>query len=422
MNIKKITVLDTIEQWLIHIGINQSFATWLKGVVAIVFLALVSYILLYFTRKIVIKIILKITRKSENKFDDLLVKNRVFHRLALLVPAFFIYGMIPVFLEDFPWWITFLQKILGICMVILFLLVTGNFLESLCTFYENKAQSRTRSLRQYMQLIKIFLWSAGIIIIISKIFNVATASFLGGLGAFTAVLLLVFKDPLMGLTASVQISSQDLVRLGDWVTLPKYNVDGEVKEINLVTVKVENFDKTTVSIPAYTFISDSFQNWRGMEESGVRRIKRSILIDMKSVKYCTDEMLVKYEKIQLIKEYIQKKQVEVEEYNKIHNVDETLPINGKRQTNLGIFRKYLIEYLMNSPVIDTTKTLLVRHLEATEKGIPIEIYVFSKLQKWELYENVQADIFDHVIAAVSLFDLQVFQNPTGADFKAMVSK
>jgi miniconductance mechanosensitive channel len=244
---------------------------------------------------------------------------------------------------------------------------------------------------------------------------------LTGMGAFSAVLLLVFKDSILGLVAGVQLTSNDMLRVGEWISMPKYDADGTVLDITLTTIKVQNWDKTISTIPAYALFSESFKNWRGMEESGGRRIKRSINIDMNSIKFCSPEMLKKFERFQYVSVYVRNKEEEVERFNKENNVDPTYLVNGRRQTNIGVFRAYLQGYLHNHPKIHNSMTFLVRHLQPSDRGLPIEIYVFSNDQAWANYEAIQADIFDHILAVIPEFDLRVFQNPSGADFKKLIN-
>jgi miniconductance mechanosensitive channel len=240
---------------------------------------------------------------------------------------------------------------------------------------------------------------------------------LGGLGAMAAVLMFVFKDTILGFVAGIQLSANNMVRIGDWIEMPGKNADGTVIEITLNTVKVQNWDKTIAQFPTYALVSESFINWRGMEESEGRRIKRSVYIDLKSVKFCTPEMLEKFRKVQILHEYIDNKEIELKVYNDTHGIDNSILMNGRRQTNLGVFRHYVTEYLKKHPKIHNEMTFLVRHLQPTERGIPIEIFVFSREKSWPVYESIQADIFDHILAVVPEFGLRVFQNPTGDDFR-----
>lgn len=278
---------------------------------------------------------------------------------------------------------------------------------------------KEKPLRGVFQILKILLYFVGIIIIIGIIINKSPATLLAGLGASAAILSLVFKDTIVGFVSGVQLSANNMLRVGDWITVPKYNADGDVIEVSLNTVKVKNFDNTITTIPPHILINDSFQNWRGMEESGGRRIKRSINIDMNSVKFCSPEMLAKYKKIALIKDYVEEKEQVLNQYNEEFGIDNSILVNGRRQTNLGVFRAYVERYIASLPAVNQNLTHMVRQLQPTEKGIPIELYFFSAEKKWILYENIQSDVFDHLLAVLPEFDLAMFQNPTGSDFKAL---
>jgi len=267
--------------------------------------------------------------------------------------------------------------------------------------------------------VRIFIFVFLGIIALATLMDRSPWLLLSGLGAMTAVLLLIFRDTILGLVASVQLSSNDMVRIGDWIEMPKYGADGDVVDVTLHTVKVRNWDKTITSIPAYQLISDSFKNWRGMSESGGRRIKRAIDIDMTSVRFCDAEMLARFEKFQLITNYVQQRRQEIADYNQAHSIDTSYLINGRHMTNLGTFRAYLVAYLRSHPKIHQDMTFLIRQLPPTATGLPMEIYVFSNDQEWANYEAIQADIFDHVVSVVPLFDLRVFQSPSGYDFRGL---
>jgi len=266
-------------------------------------------------------------------------------------------------------------------------------------------------------LLKLLLYIIAIIIIIGILTNQSPYALLGGIGAMTAVLLFIFRDTILSFIASVQISTYDLVRVGDWIEAPKFGADGDVIEVNLHTIKVQNFDKTITTIPTYRLIEESFKNWRGMQDTGARRIKRHLLIDQTSVKILDEQLIEKLSKLQLIKQYIENRKKEIEEYNKRNNIDISIPINGRQMTNLGTFRKYIEEYLAKNSNIHKDFTLLVRHLQPTPQGLPIEIYAFANDTNWVNYEKIQADIFDHLLAVIPYFELRVFQEPSGNDLQ-----
>jgi len=305
-------------------------------------------------------------------------------------------------------------------MIFVGMLIIDAFLNSLHDAYQTLSISKERPIKGYIQSIKIIIYAFGIIFILSVILGKSPGALFASLGAIAAILILVFKDTILGFVSGIQLSANQMVKPGDWITMPSKNADGTVLEITLNTVKVQNFDKTIVTIPTYALISESFQNWKGMEESGGRRIARSIFIDLKSVKFCDHEMLEKFKKIKQIQNYIIEKQIDIDQHNSKLEIDDNDKVSRRNLTNIGVFRKYMEIFLNNHPKIygkDPNYTLIVRHLQPTENGLPIQVYAFSKDQDWGMYEQVQADIFDHIFAVVPEFELRVFQNPTGGDFK-----
>ena len=303
------------------------------------------------------------------------------------------------------------------------LVVMLSLLDSVNDIYNGFDIAKTRPIKGFIQVIKIILVCFYIIILITVLFvKRQDFGWLAGLGAFSAILLLVFKDPILGFVGGIQLATNDMLRIGDWIEMNKFGADGTVIDITITTVKVQNWDKTITTIPTYSLVSDSYKNWRGMEESGGRRIKRSVMIDMNSIKFCTPEMLEKFSRFEHVSEYVIKTEEELSRYNQENRIDNSVLVNGRRQTNIGIFRAYLKGYLENNPNINMDMTFLIRQLQPTETGIPIEIYVFSKVQEWAQYENIQSDIFDHVLAVVPQFDLKVFQNPSGGDFRSLTNK
>ena len=407
-------IFNWLHKYLINnLSVESKIFTSTLLVLLILFVAWVSD---WITKKTIRGIVKRYVEHSKNKYDDIFYKNHVFSRLSKLVPAIIIYFTINFAVPYNYKFVQVVKDIASVYMVFVVSIVIVAFFNSLNEIYDTNPKNKGRSIKSYIQAINIIVYSIAIIISLSIILHKDVTTLLAGLGAMTAVILLIFKDSILGLVAGTQLSANDMIRVGDWIVVPKFNADGVVEEITLNIVKVRNWDKTVTSVPTYALMTNAFINWRGMEESGVRRIKRYINIDMKSVKFVDDKLLEKFKQIQLIKDYVDSKVKEIEEYNKTHNIDASNPVNGRRMTNIGTFRKYLEAYLRHNENIHTGVTFLVRHLQPSEKGLPIEIYVFSKVQEWAKYEEIQADIFDHIIAAIPEFELRVFQEPAGHDF------
>ncbi len=413
----KIYMEDTViyewfENFLLSIGLSQGMVAYVRVLALCILIALVAKILHYIAHKYVVAVIEKAVRKSKTKYDDYFVKRKLLKRIVILVPAIVFYLSLDWIFKDFASANHFFHNVLSVYFIIAFLLIIHSFLKGITDIYESLPYGKDRPIRSYVQSIMLIIVVIASLIVISILFDIELTKVLTGIGATAAVILLVFKDTILGFVASIQLSANNMVKPGDWITMPSHKADGTVLEMTLNTIKVQNWDKTITTIPTYALVSDSFSNWKGMEESGGRRIKRSISIDMKSVKFCTDEMVQKYKKIHFLKEYLETKLIDIETYNKSSNIDHSVFVNGRRMTNLGCFRAYLESYLRNHPKIHDDMTFLVRHLHPTEKGLPIEVYVFSNDQAWANYEAIQADIFDHILAVIPEFDLQVFQNPT----------
>lgn len=413
--------INILYKWLTGFGLNEGIARGLN----VLLLSLIIVILAYFsdliTRRFIITIIAKIIKRSKTIWDDLFLEKKVFNRLSHFAPAIVIYLLIQFFFPENPKIVAFVQSGVKIYIIVISLLFFNSLINALNSIYLSLDISKNRPITGYLQIIRIFLYFSAGILIISVIFKRDPFSILAGLGALAAILILVFRDTILGFTASIQLSANDMVKPGDWIEMPQYNADGTVIEMALNTVKVQNWDKTITTIPTYALVSNSFYNWKGMEKSGGRRIKRSINIDMKSIKFVDPPLREKLKRIQLIRDYVEQREKEIMEYNKNLSVDESSPVNGRRMTNIGIFRRYIEAYLSKHPKIHTNMTFMVRHLQPTEKGLPLQVYVFSKEQQWVNYEALQADIFDHILSAVSEFDLRVFQNPSGDDFKKLVN-
>ncbi|MEW6507972.1 MAG: mechanosensitive ion channel domain-containing protein [Bacteroidota bacterium] len=390
--------------------------TWLDNNIKfllVIVLAVVSY---YFTKKIVFRIVKKLIKSTNTKVDDIFFGNRVLSRVSYFVPLFIINS----FSYLLPEYTRALKLIISSLGIFIFISVVTALLTSISDYFGTNEKYKERPVKGYFQVVIIILYIFGSILIIGNLIGESPWTILTGLGALTAVLLLVFRDTILSLVASIQISSYDLVKVGDWIEVPKYSADGDVIDISLNVIKIQNWDKSITVIPTYKLLEDSFKNWRGMTLSGGRRIKRAVFVDQSSVKFCTKEMLEKFSKFQLIKEYLVKKLDEINEYNKTNNIDESVPVNGRHLTNLGTFRAYLIEFLSKNKNIRKDLSFIVRQLPPGPEGIPIEIYVFAGTTNWTDYENIQADIFDHILAATPEFELRIFQNPTGNDFRNSV--
>ena len=375
-------------------------------------LAILSLVAFWITEKIIIKLLTKMLQKTSTQMDDILIKHNVFKRLTYVVPALIFYN----FAYAAPQFTNMIQRASLVLMAISGLMVINSFLNALNDIYKKTKYHERLDINSYLQITKLIINILGSVVIVGIIINKDTTLLLSGLGAMTAVVMLIFKDTILSLVASVQISSNDLFKVGDWVEAPQFGADGDVVDIGLHTVKIQNWDKTISVIPTHKLIDSTFKNWRGMSESGGRRIKRSLFIDINSISLCSPETLEKYKKFELISEYIDRKQKEVSEHNQANNIDTSELINGRRLTNIGTFRAYIEAYLKNNSLIHKEMTFLVRQLDPTEKGLPMQIYVFSNDIDWVRYEGIQSSIFDHLLAVVPEFGLRIFQNPTGKDF------
>jgi miniconductance mechanosensitive channel len=361
-----------------------------------------------------------IISRTATQWDDMILRKKVFNRLAWLAPAIVLYTSISIPFEGYDWLITLINGAVLIYMIIMGIVALDAFLNASLAIYTTYEVSNRIPIKGFIQVFKIIIYFTSAIFIFSILLNKTPVYLFSGLGALTAVLMFIFKDAILGFVAGIQLSANRMVANGDWIEMPKYGANGDIIEIALTTVKVQNWDKTITTIPTYALITESFKNWSGMSNSGGRRIKRSISIDMNTIQFCTEDMLNRFSKVQYISNYIEKTKIELQENNELGQVDNSSLVNGKRMTNIGTFRAYVKAYLVNHPMINKEMTFLVRQLNPTEHGLPIEIYVFSKDQEWANYENIQADIFDHILAVVPEFDLRVFQDPSGLDFSKLI--
>ena len=393
-------------------GLGFTISSYASMLINIFILSVLSYIIYRFFRFVLVKIMEVIARKTKTKFDDLLISNKTVMYISHLIPLLFIYKSVPIILKDYNYWEAIFGKLVGIYIILLILWIIRTIFNALKDHLKSIPKFSDKPIDSYIQVIMIVLWIMGITAIFSEVFEIRIEKMLTTLGAISAIILLIFRDTILGFVASIQVSVNDMLRIGDWITMDKFGADGDVIEINLATVKVRNFDNTTTSIPTYSLISDSFKNWRGMQKSDGRRIKRHVLIKSNSVRFIKNGELDDLMKIQLLKEYITHKKVEIEKYNLNNNIDKELSLNGRNLTNLGLFRKYITKYLENHAGLNKDMLLVCRQLQPTAQGIPLEIYVFSKDKQWENYEYIMSDIFDHIIASVSFFDLELFELPS----------
>lgn len=407
---------STIQDYLISQGMVHGWAVFLNVLVNSIFVLIIVIILDIAFRKTIIQIFRAFTNKSVSTFDDYLIKSNFPKYVAHLVPLVIIWNLIPIIFVESTLVIKLLFVLAKLYSVILFILIFRSILRTSRSFLKGTERFGDKPLESYVQVLMIFAWGIGIFLIINLLTGYSVTS-LATLGAASAVILLIFKDTILGFVASIQVSVNDIVRIGDWITFEKFGADGFVTEINLATVRVQNWDNTFTTIPTYSLIADSFQNWRGMQESGGRRIKRAIYIKQSSIKFLSEEDIIRLKKISLIRPYIEHRQKDIDKFNRLTEVNKEVQINGRNQTNLGVFRFYIDAYLNENSAINKDLSLMVRHLAPTDKGLPIEIYCFSKDKRWVNYEHIQADIFDHLLAAIPYFDLEIFELPTGKDFK-----
>ena len=413
-------MIETISTYLEKLPLIAGYEQQLASAIAFVTIIVIAFIVHFATKGIVIRLISAFIHRTKNKLDDILISNGVFKRITYLTPAVIIYYLTPQALNLYPMLSEIITTIALLAMVIIITSIVNVLIDTFGEIYRTFEISKQIPITSFIQLAKILLYFLCIIAIISIILDQSPAKLIAGLGAMAAVLMFVFKDPIMGFAAGIQLSSNRMVSPGDWIEMPKYGVDGDVMEIGLTTVKVRNFDKTITTVPTQALIGDSFKNWRGMQETGGRRIKRSVYLNLNSIRFCTEDDLKKFGKIQYISEYIEKKHKEITEHNNIQKVNLESLANGRRMTNIGIFRNYIETYLLNHPNIHKNLTIIVRQLKPTENGLPIEIYAFTNVTNWKKYESIQSDIFDHILAVATEFDLTVFQNPSGVDFAAVI--
>ena len=398
--------------------LDPRLVEYLSIIIKILLIGLICIAANFISKKIVIRIITRIVTNSKVKWGNIILERKIFRKLSHIVPAIIIYS----FSSTFPSYQSIIEKLAIAYIIIVALVFIQSLLNALNDIYQTFEISKVKPIKGYIQVVNIIIMTVGFILMISNLMGESPLILLSGIGALSAVLMLVFKDSLLGLVAGIQLTANDMIRVGDWIEMPKYGADGDVIDISLNTVQVQNFDKTITMIPSYALISDSFINWRGMQSSGGRRIKRSLYVDTSSITFCTEEMIEKFIKVHYLSDYIIQKEKEITEYNTKNGVDRNNRVNGRALTNIGVFRAYISNYLKNHDGINQNMTLMVRQLAHSEHGLPIEIYAFTNSVQWAVYESVQSDIFDHLFAIAPEFGLSVFQNPSGADLRSMVEE
>jgi len=408
-----LNMLDVLERWLIRHGISELYADTVKLIIVFAVIGLLAILVDFVIKRIILSIVYRIAKKTETIFDDILVEKKVFHRLAHLAPAIFVYYTITLPLAEYPQILRLIQDITKVYMFVVGLMVLLAFVNAVHEIYLTLPISKNHSIKGYLQVVKMILYLLTGIFIISVINGKSPITLLAGLGAMAAILMFIFKDPILGLVASIQLSMNDMLRPGDWIEMPSRKADGVVQDITLTTVKVQNWDKTLTTIPTYALVSDSFTNWRGMEESEGRRIKKAIFIDMKSIRFYSDKVIEKLTKNPIIAKNFDVKKYVADNQSYDNNAQ---PLEHRTLTNLGMFRAYLEAYLLNIPAIHPNMTLLVHYLQPSENGLPLEIIAFSKEKGGIPFEKLQSDIFDHILAILPEFELKIFQRPTGEDF------
>ena len=393
---------DQILNFFSNYGLNSGLSNLIASLLIVISILLIVITINYITKKIILSFFKRIAKSTSSTFDDLLIKNKVPVLLSFIPSLFFLYIVIPTYVEN-------LVIVIEALTIVLFIITVKSVLGTVKDYFKLSSSLKHIPIDSYIQVVMIFIWFIGIILILSVLTGREIGTFLASLGALSAIIILVFRDTILGFVSSIQITVNDTVRIGDWITMKGSDADGTVIEVNLSTVKVQNFDNTITTIPTYKLVSDSFINWRGMEESKGRRIKRSLLIKPSSVRFLENEDIIELKKVELIKDYLTQKSSEIEIYNQKENADKTMLLNGRNLTNFGVFRKYIEEYLKAHPMTNEDLTLMCRQLEPTSQGIPIQIYTFSKDKEWTKYEALTSDIFDHLLSSVKYFKLECFE-------------
>lgn len=414
-------MLKNIEVWIENLLLRQEFSHTLVPYITFLILVVLTGVVIvtgvYFARIFLTTTVGNLANKTKTQWDDFLVKHKLLNALSLIVAVVLLKVAVPFLFQGVPKILDMMEKLVDIYLLYVIILILQAILRATEEVLLSSKVYINKPIASYFQLIRIVLIILGFILALSILLSKSPLYFFGAFGAISAILLLIFKDTILGLVASVQISANDMVRIGDWVEMPKFNADGDVMSINLNTVKIQNWDKTVTTVPTYYFVTEGFKNWRGMRDSGGRRIRRNLRISLSSVKFVDKEMREQFLKMHLIRDYILERQELIEEYNEDNNIDTTMLINGRRLTNIGVFRMYVLKYLEQHPGVHKGMTMMVRHQTPDEFGVPLQVYCFTNSVAWVDYEGTQSDIFDHLFAAAPFFGLEIFQKPTGKDLR-----
>ena len=407
-----IRIHEFFYELFISYNVIPFYAEILNFIILTIIIFLGLFIINFISKKLISKLFKSLSVNTKTNFDDFLIINKTPIYISKLVPAALLFLIIPFWLYSYEFLVGYALQILEIYLVLLIVWIIRSVLRALKVYLKTVESFKDKPIESFIQVVIILIWFLAILNIFSIITGKEITTFLAAMGALSAVILLIFKDTILGFVASIQLSSNDLIRIGDWITMKQFGADGDVIEINLNSVKIQNFDKTITTIPTYKLISDSFKNWRGMSESDGRRIKRSLSVKGSSIKFLSEEELVQLKKIKLLKNLISSKEEEIKKHNSNLDIDQSVLVNGRNLTNLGLFRNYIEIYLKNASNINNNMTVMCRQLSPTPHGIPLEIYAFSKNKEWKNYEHIMSDIFDHLLASLKSFHLELFEYPT----------
>ncbi len=415
LGLESLVVAPVLESW----GLSSPMAIMSERVLLFTVVVVVAVISNFVLRTVITRVLHRVFMKTRITWDNRLAERGTLLRLSRVAPALLFYASAPLVASELPWLVDAIQRLSAVWIILVSASTIDSVLDVLHDEYQQTEAAAKRSIKSFIQLAKVAVFLVAGILALTTILDQSPLGVLSGLGALSAVLMLVFRDSILGFVSGVQLAANNMVQIGDWIEMPKYDADGDVIDITLQSIKVQNWDKTITTIPVYALVSDSFRNWRGMADSGGRRIKRSINIDMHSVHFVDDEQMQNLRRFRRIRAYLDQRQREIDAYNTEHGIDLNDTVSGRRLTNLGVFRQYVTEYLTEHPQIRKDMTFLVRQLQPGPSGIPIEIFVFSADQRWPFYEGIQADIFDHLLAAIPEFDLRVYQEPSGSEVFAI---